>query len=115
MVASEFQGETEVGAGEAERRARRKDGKQHRSCGSMLAIASLQAQRHTAGGLGGLVGVAQLLGLWSPDNCMSNCVFLKQSMGWRKERGSLPDLILPILLFCCCTIIHHELNDFTNH
>lgn len=51
MVASEFQGaETEVGGRGGGERARRKDGKQHRSCGSMLAIASLQAQRHTAGG-----------------------------------------------------------------
>lgn len=87
MVASEFQGaETEWGQ-EAER-ARRKDGKQHRSCGSMLAIASLQAQRHTAGGWGGLVGVAQLLGLWSPDNCMSNCVFFEAIHGMEEGKGS---------------------------
>ena len=65
--------------------------------------------------LGGLVGVAQLLGLWPPDDCMSNCVFFEAIHGMEEGKGSLPDLILPILVFCCCTIIHHELNDFTDH
>lgn len=61
--------------------------------------------------LGGLVGVLQLLGLWSPDNCMSNCVFFEAIHGMEEGKGRLPDLIPPILVFCYCTIIHHELND----
>ena len=67
------------------------------------------------GWLGGFLGVVKRLGLWSPDNCMSNCVFFEAIHRMEEGKGSLPDLIPPVWVFCCCTIIHHELNDFTDH